>query len=230
MALKLSNSALTWVFDLDNTLHNASPYVFPHLNRAMTQYLQDHLVLDESAADQLRDHYWRRYGATLQGLVRHHGTDPGHFLWHTHQFPALERMVLRERGLRAALQRLCGRKIVYTNAPAFYARAVLRLLQIDDLFDAVFSIEGAGFSPKPDARGFYRLLHAQGLTPGRCVMVEDSLGNLKTAKRLGMKTVLIGPAPLRVAGVDVSLRSVLQLPRAQDKLFNKGESDGDQTG
>lgn len=229
--MRMTGGGLTWVFDLDNTLHNASPHIFPHLNRAMTQYLQDHLALDESAADQLRDHYWRRYGATLQGLVRHHGTDPGHFLWHTHQFPALERMVLRERGLRAALQRLCGRKIVYTNAPAFYARAVLRLLQIDDLFDAVFSIEGAGFSPKPDARGFYRLLHAQRLTPGRCVMVEDSLGNLKTAKRLGMKTVLIGPAPMRVAGVDVSLRSVLQLPRAQDKLLNnKGESDGDQTG
>lgn len=215
----MSRATLTWVFDLDNTLHNASPHVFPHLNRAMTQYLQDHLALDEGAANQLRDHYWRRYGATLQGLVRHHGTDPEHFLWHTHQFPALERMVLRERGLRFALQRLRGRKMVYTNAPAFYARAVLRLLQIDDLFETVFSIEGAGFSPKPDARGFYRLLHAQRLVPGRCVMVEDSLDNLRTAKRLGMKTVLIGPAPMRVAGVDVSLRSVLQLPRAQGKLM-----------
>lgn len=214
-------SPLTWVFDLDNTLHNASPHVFPHLNRAMTQYLQDHLVLDELAANQLRDHYWRRYGATLQGLVRHHGTDPEHFLWHTHQFPDLGRMVLRERGLRSALQRLSGRKIIYTNAPEFYARAVLRLLQIDDLFDTVFSIEGAGFSPKPDARGFYRLMHAQGLVPERCVMVEDSLDNLKTAKRLGMMTVLIGPAPMRVAGVDVSLRSVLQLPRVQGKLKNK---------
>ena len=211
-------SAPTWVFDLDNTLHNASPHIFPHLNRAMTQYLQDHLALDEAAADRLRDDYWRRYGATLQGLVRHHGTDPDHFLWHTHQFPALERMVLRERGLRSALQRLRGRKIVYSNAPAFYAEAVLGLLGIADLFDMVFSIEGAGYRPKPDAQGFYRLLRARRLSPRRCVMVEDSLANLKTAKRLGMKTVLIGPAPKKVAGVDVSLRSVLELPKRQKIL------------
>lgn len=223
--MRKSRGGLTWVFDLDNTLHNASQHIFPHLNRAMTQYLQDHLALDEVAANRLRDHYWQRYGATLQGLVRHHGTDPDHFLWHTHQFPALERMVLRQRGLRAALQLLRGSKIVYTNAPAFYAEAVLRLLRVDDLFLGVFSIEGAAYHPKPDARGFYRLFRAWRLSPQRCVMVEDSPGNLRTAKRLGMKTVLIGPAPKRVAGVDVSLRSVLQLPDAQRKL--KGETNGD---
>lgn len=218
--LKFSASGLTWVFDLDNTLHNASPHIFPHLNRAMTRYLQDHLELDEFAANRLRDHYWQRYGATLQGLVRHHGTDPAHFLWHTHQFPALESMVLRERGLRAALKRLRGRKIVYSNAPAFYARAVLGLLGIEDLFEVVYCIEGAGYHPKPDPHGFYRLFRQQGLAPARCVMVEDSLANLKTAKRLGMKTVLVGTGSKRVAGVDASLRSVLQLPRAQRKLRN----------
>jgi putative hydrolase of the HAD superfamily len=127
-------------------------------------------------------------------------------------------MVLRERGLRAALKRLRGRKIVYSNAPAFYARAVLRLLKVDDLFDAVFSIEGAGYHPKPDALGFYRLFRSQRLLPRNCVMVEDSLANLKTAKRLGMQTVLVGTARKRVAGVDVSLRSVLELPKAQQKL------------
>lgn len=220
--MTISRSGLTWVFDLDNTLHNASPHIFPHLNRAMTRYLQDHLTLDEVAANRLRDHYWQRYGATLQGLMRHHGTDPDHFLWHTHQFPALDRMVLRERGLRRALQRLRGNKIVYTNAPAFYAEAVLRLLRIDDLFAGVFSIEGAGYHPKPDPQGFYRLFRYWRLSPQRCVMVEDSLGNLRTAKRLGMKTVLIGAAARRVAGVDLSLRSVRDLARVQQKLKKGG--------
>lgn len=220
--MKISSREPTWVFDLDNTLHNASPHVFPHLNRAMTRYLQNHLALDEVAANRLRDHYWQRYGATLQGLMRHHGTDPDHFLWHTHQFPALERMVLRERGLRSALQRLRGNKIVYTNAPAFYAEAVLRLLRIDDLFAGVFSIEGAGYRPKPDPQGFYRLFRSWRLSPQRCVMVEDSLGNLRTAKRLGMKTVLVGSAARRVAGVDISLRSVRELSRVQQKLKKGG--------
>ncbi|MDP2826977.1 MAG: pyrimidine 5'-nucleotidase [Sulfuricellaceae bacterium] len=209
---------LVWIFDLDNTLHNASPHVFPHLNRSMTQYLREHLHLDEAGADHLRNEYWLKYGATLQGLMRHHGTDPDHFLWHTHQFPSLSAMVLREQGLRSALSRLPGCKMVYSNAPAFYARAVLGLLGIEDLFETVFTIEGAAYRPKPDAAGYYRLLKTARLNPRRCIMVEDSLPNLKTAKRLGMRTVLVSPTAKRVAGVDVSVRSVRELPRVLRRL------------
>ena len=93
MALKFNR---VWVFDLDNTLHNASPHIFPHINRAMTSYLQVHLGLDEAAAGELRRHYWQRYGATLIGLMRHHATDPRHFLRATHDFPELGKMVVHE--------------------------------------------------------------------------------------------------------------------------------------
>src|ERR1039458_6448695 len=96
---------LTWVFDLDNTLHNASPHIFPHLNRSMTAYLQQHLQLTEEDAGKLRAHYWRSYGATLLGMMRHHGTDPEHFLRETHAFPDLSNMVVYERGLAAMLDR-----------------------------------------------------------------------------------------------------------------------------
>lgn len=196
-------TGVSWIFDLDNTLHNATPHIFPHINRAMTAYLQQYLQLDEVAAGDLRRDYWRRYGATLLGLMRHHATDPGHFLWHTHQFPDLRRMIVREPLLRHALRRLPGRKFVFSNAPAHYARAVLRLLGISDLFDEVFAIERARFRPKPDAYGFLRLCRAHHLRPRRCIMVEDSLENLRTAKKLGMKTVWISRAE-RVPGyVDV---------------------------
>ena len=69
-----------WLFDLDNTLHNASPHIFPHINRSMTHYLEQHLGLAPDDANALRTHYWHRYGATMLGLMRHHGTDPDHFL------------------------------------------------------------------------------------------------------------------------------------------------------
>jgi putative hydrolase of the HAD superfamily len=129
----------TWIFDLDNTLHNASPHIFPHINRAMTEYVQRELGLDVDAAGALRQQYWTRYGATLLGLMRHHGTDPKHFLWHTHQLPELDRMIVREPLLRATLRRLPGRKFVFSNAPVHYSHAVLKALAISDLFDAVFS-------------------------------------------------------------------------------------------
>ena len=200
-----------WVFDLDDTLHNASAHVFPHINRSMTSYLMTHLGLDEAAAGELRRHYWQRYGATLHGLMRHHGTDPKHFLHHTHKFPQLEAMVLKTRGLRHTLLRLRGRKVVFTNAPISYAEQVLRLLKIRDLFDVVFSIESTRFQPKPAIQGFRRLLRRLRVTAARCVMVEDSLPALKTAKRLGMKTVYVNSGARKPSCVDLRIGSVLEL-------------------
>ncbi len=201
----------TWIFDLDNTLHDATLHVFPHLNRSMTAYLAQHLDLDPEQASRLRRHYWQRYGATLLGLMRHHGTDPHHFLRVTHEFPDLARMVLREPGLRAALCRLPGRKVVFSNSPVRYAREVLRILRITDLFDGVFSIEHTGFRPKPQPAGFLRLLRRHGLHPRGCVMVEDSLPNLRTARRLGMKTVWVSEVRRAPDYVDVIVRSVRDL-------------------
>ena len=83
-----------WIFDLDDTLHNASAHIFPVMNRTMTQYIMDNLEMDEPAAHSLRQHYWRVYGATLKGLMRHHGVDPYHFLNETHKLITLPEMVL----------------------------------------------------------------------------------------------------------------------------------------
>lgn len=201
-----------WIFDLDNTLHNATPHIFPHINRSMTAYLQEHLQLDEVAANELRMHYWRRYGATLSGLMRHHDTKPEHFLWHTHQFPELERMVLREPRLRHVLKALPGRKVVFSNAPQRYAQAVLKLLRVADLFDEVMAVEQACFRPKPDSFGFLRLLRQQRVAAAQCIMVEDSLENLVAAKRLGMRTVWVNAGNKSAPCVDVKIRDVMQLP------------------
>lgn len=202
----------TWIFDLDNTLHDARPHIFPHINRSMTEYLAEHLDLGEDAANELRNFYWRRYGATLVGLIRHHGVDPLHFLRQTHNFPELDRMVVGRRELRSVLRRLPGRKIVFSNSPAHYAQAILEVLAVDDLFDDVFSIEHTRFRPKPDPHGFLRLLRAHRLNPARCIMVEDSLENLRTAKRLGMKTVWVDESSRAPTWVDANIRHIVRLP------------------
>lgn len=207
-----------WVFDLDNTLHNASPHIFPHINSAMTAYLQTHLGLDAAAAAELRRHYWLRYGATLIGLMRHHAIDPEHFLRATHDVDDLPAKIVREPALRATLQRLPGRKLVFSNAPAHYAAAVMQALGIADLFDDVFSIEHTGYRPKPDSFGFLRLFHRNRVRADRCVMVEDTLANLKTAKKLGMATVWVARSAKTPGYVDLSVRNLMQLPRLAWRL------------
>ena len=208
-----------WIFDLDNTLHDARPHIFPHINRSMTAYLQRHLGMDEQAANALRMNYWRRYGATLSGMMRHHGTDPRHFLQDTHQFEDLGSMVMRRPRLRHALRALPGRKLVFSNAPQQYAHEVLRLLCVEDLFDDVFAIEQSRYQPKPQIAGFMRLLRRHRLNPARCVMVEDSAENLLTAKRLGMRTVWVDDTPRAPAYVDAKVKDITELPRLRGRLI-----------
>ena len=93
-----------WLFDLDNTLHDASAAVFPHLRDSMTRYIQEALGVAAEEAHLLRVRYWQRYGATLLGLVRHHGVQPAHFLHHTHLLPGLEQRVRGHRADIAALK------------------------------------------------------------------------------------------------------------------------------
>lgn len=202
-----------WIFDLDNTLHDANPHIFPHINQSMRAYIETHLQLDATEATRLRQSYWHRYGATLLGLMRHHGTDPHHFLWETHQFPELKKMVVFDRAVKAMLRKLPGRKIIYSNAPAHYTKAILELTGMTRLFDAVYSVESTRFQPKPAAAGFRVLLRAERLNPQRCIMVEDSLPNLVTAKKLGMKTVWINSGTRQPPYVDARMGSVLELSR-----------------
>jgi putative hydrolase of the HAD superfamily len=208
----------TWLFDLDNTLHDANPHIFPHINRSMREYIERQLGVDANEATRIRQDYWARYGATLRGLVRHHGTDPRHFLQQTHRFADLPRMVVYDRAVRAMLARLPGRKIVFSNAPLAYTEAVLDIIGIRRMFDAVWSIERLRFQPKPQLGGFLRLLRRERLDPAQCIMVEDSALNLRTARKLGMATVLVSRSMRQPAHVDLRLQSVLDLPRYLERL------------
>jgi len=200
-----------WIFDLDDTLHNASAHIFPIMNRAMTRYMMEALDLDEPAAHKMRQHYWRIYGATLKGLMRHHDIDPHHFLNETHRFENLPELVIQAKRLRHILQGLPGRKLVFTNAPRNYAIRVLELLGVDDIFELIFSVESTRFHAKPSTRGFQKLLKMIKAKASDCIMLEDSLPALMTAKRLGMKTIWVSKRLKKPNFVDYRISTVLAL-------------------
>jgi putative hydrolase of the HAD superfamily len=214
----MSFAGRTWLFDLDNTLHNATPHIFPHINRSMRQYIERHLGVDESEATRIRQDYWIRYGATLRGLMRHHGTDPKHFLWETHQFPDLRRMLDFEKPMLHILRKLPGKKILFSNAPRHYTDAILEMTGLGRYFSATYTVENLRFQPKPMLAGFRTLLRAEHLDPKHCIMVEDSLPNLISAKKLGMKTVWVSTSLRQSSFVDIKIKSVLQLPERCGRL------------
>jgi putative hydrolase of the HAD superfamily len=182
-----------WLFDLDNTLHDASHAAFGELHVSMGDYVAEHLGLSVEEAGRLRQKYWLRYGATLLGLVRHHGVRSAHFLAETHRMPGLEERLRTSAHDRAALARLAGRKVIVTNAPRDYAMRVLTTLRLAKHFDAIVTIEDMSMfgqlRPKPDARMFRRLVARLKVAPTRCVLVEDTLVHLKAARSVGMRSV-----------------------------------------
>ncbi|PLX76214.1 MAG: pyrimidine 5'-nucleotidase [Azoarcus sp.] len=212
-------SAPVWLFDLDNTLHNASPHIFPHINRSMTAYLERHLALSADEANALRTRYWHQYGATLLWLMRHHATDPHHFLSETHSFDRLHEMMVFDRALKGMLKKLPGRKIVFSNAPRRYAENVLGIMGIRNIFDDVVAIESLNMQPKPGMAAYRQIIRRYRLDPRRCIMVEDTPANLRTARQLGMRTVLVGGGSRHPAYVDVKIRSILKLRRAAGSLL-----------
>jgi len=181
------------LFDLDNTLHDASHASFGPTNEAMTQYIVDHLRLPHAEASSLRQHYWLHYGATMLGLVRHHGVKAAHFLDATHQLPGLESCLRTSAHDRAAPRRLPGRKLILTNAPRAYALRVLNTLRLANCFDGVISIEDMTMfghhRPKPDARMFRCIAARLKVPPHRCTLIEDTLEHQRAARLVGMRTV-----------------------------------------
>ena len=209
----LPPSRRVWIFDLDNTLHDARARIFPAMHDQINAFLQRHFSVDEAGADRMREHFWRTYGTTLNGLMRHHGVHPRHFLAETHVFPELADLVVRENALKHALQRLGGTRLVFSNAPRRYVGQVLKAIGLDRYFDGVYAIEDARYRGKPALHGFHFLLRKHNLDPHRCAMVDDMLENLRAAHRLGMSTVWVSSARRRVPYVDVRVSSVTELPR-----------------
>ena len=231
-----------WLFDLDNTLHDASHAIFPaimsNMNAYMAQVLGDGVTpASEEQVNAARTLYWRRYGATLLGLVKHHGVRAEHFLQETHTMERLHEMIRAERGLRQLLRRLPGRKILLTNAPHRYSAQVLRHLGLQRHFQHHIAVEAMQvhrqMRPKPSRLMLRKLMRRHGLTASRCILVEDTLVNLRSAAELGMRTAwvtqylrlgdkvgLAHPQKTlnRPAWVDVKVKSVRQLPARLHRL------------
>lgn len=187
----------TWVFDLDNTLYPPSVRLFDQIDARMTDFVMRLTGLERATADNLRRQYWLDYGTTLAGLMRHHNIDPVPYMEevHTIDFSVLS----PDPGLRAAIEALPGRRIVYTNGSAPYARQVLAARGLSGLFDAIYGVEHADYHPKPQPQAFATVFAADGLDPRQAAMFEDDPRNLRVPHDLGMRTVHVAPQPLPAA-------------------------------
>lgn len=189
-----------WLFDLDNTLYSADCKLFLQMNVRMTKFVCRVLGLSEAEAAEVKRRYFREYGTTLRGLMDRHGVDPDDYLAYVHDIDLS--VVPENPRLDQVLDRLPGRKLVFTNGARDHAGRVMAKLGIARHFSGVFDIADAGYVPKPAPETYAAVVSRFDLDPAGTVMLDDMAKNLPPAARLGMKTVWIrtgnewaGPSP-----------------------------------
>ena len=178
-----------WIFDLDNCLYPASTGLFALIDERMGAYIQRLLDCDATEARRVQKAHFHEHGTTLAGLMKTHGVDPSEFLDEVHAIP-LDR-VAADRRLASALARLPGRRFLFTNGDAPYARRVLEAIGVQSHFDELHDIHASELRPKPDPHGYALLCERFAIDPSRAALVDDMAANLKPAKALGMTTIWV---------------------------------------
>jgi putative hydrolase of the HAD superfamily len=178
-----------WIFDLDNCLYPASTGLFDLIDERMGAYIQRLLGCDAVEAKRVQKAHFHDHGTTLAGLMKMHHVDPHDFLHDVHDIP-LDR-VQCDDGLGRLLSKLPGRRFVFTNGDAPYARRVLQAIGLLDQFDDLHDIHASSYRPKPDPHGYELLCERFGIDPRKALLVDDMIQNLAPAKALGMTTVWV---------------------------------------
>ena len=178
-----------WIFDLDNTLYSGDVEFFSQIDKKMTAFISDYLSLPKIEARVLQKQYLAKYGTSLAGLMNVHNMDPAEFLHHVHD---IDLSVLRpDPQMRRGINKLTGRKFIFTNGSRQHAKNVGDRLGISDLFDGIFAIEDTGYIPKPQQAPYEQFVSAFDINPARAFMAEDTVRNLEIPKSMGMSTLLI---------------------------------------
>lgn len=179
----------TYIFDLDGTLIDSMPTgigivlgfldekgipypddivttLTPLGYRGSAQYIADHLS-EEFDLEKIYEHFkaetLRAYGETI---------------------PLKENVKETLEALKA--QGACLN--VLTASPQLLTDICMKRLEVYDLFDNVWSIEAFGMS-KAELGIYVEAARRIGVEPEDCIMVDDNLHVLETAKRVGMATI-----------------------------------------
>ena len=178
-----------WIFDLDNTLYSGKTRVFEQVSKKMSEYISKKLNISVVEAKEIQKNYFHEYNTTLNGMIKNHKIDADEFLEFVHNINI--DFLKKDPMLSEELQKLGGKKIIFTNGSKKHALNVTKRIGIDQYFDDIFDIMDSEFVPKPAIQPYKKLVEKHKIDPKLCGFVEDIARNLKPAYEMGMKTVWI---------------------------------------
>lgn len=204
------------LFDLDETLYSTSNGLMQTISNRMRQFIIEKYSLPPEEARALQIRYWNEYGTTLRGLYLERHIDPSEYLRFVHDVP-LNDFIGPDPRLRAVLESIPHEKVILTNADAAHARRILDILGVSDQFTRIFDVVCFDYECKPARTVYERVLQMLPALGQECVLVDDMVRNLPTARDLGIKTILVGnqgesdmhiDTIYQVAGAIVALEAV----------------------
>ena len=187
--MKLKEKINTWIFDLDNTLYSADSGIFQQVHKLMGEFISNNLNMEISEAKKLQSKYYKQHGTTLRGMMDNHGVDPDYFLDEVHRLDYS--IVGPNQLLNDELEKLEGRKIIYTNANEKHVLDVLKRINLSDYFDEIFDIKLANYIPKPEIKPYEQIIELFKIDASSSAMFDDIAKNLVPAKKVGFTPVWI---------------------------------------
>ena len=178
-----------WLFDLDNTLYSGDTKVFDQVDKKMSKFISEKLKVSLEEAKKIQKNYFHEYNTTLNGMIKNHDIDANEFLEFVHDVDL--DFLKKDEPLKKEIEKLKGKKIIFTNGSRAHASNVTSKIGIEQLFDGVFDIVDSDFYPKPSLEPYKKIIENYKIVPEYCIFFEDIARNLKPAYELGMKTVWI---------------------------------------
>ncbi|MBX7145752.1 MAG: pyrimidine 5'-nucleotidase [Alphaproteobacteria bacterium] len=184
-----------WLFDLDNTLYPKNCNLFAQIDKKICDFIQIFLNLSQETAYNLQKKYFKDYGTSLSGLMKHHNIIPNNFLSYVHDIDYSNLSI--DSILQCALDKLPGRKFIFTNGSYTHAQSVLERLGINHCFEIIFDIAAADYIPKPQQQTYQKIIDTYNLNPQTTVMIDDMPHNLAPAASMGMMTLWVHDNPIQ---------------------------------
>ncbi len=181
----------TLFIDLDDTLYPFESGVWQAIRARIDLYVALRFNMTSGEARILREDLFTRYGTTMRGLQAEYHIDEDEYLAYVHNVP-LEQFLRPAPELAHMLASYPQRKIILTNADAAHARRVLAVLGLSECFEQIIDIKAMAPYCKPMPQAFRLVLEQSGeADPARCVLVDDSAGNVLGGRAAGFFVVRV---------------------------------------
>jgi pyrimidine 5'-nucleotidase len=207
----------TLFFDLDDTLYPPESGLWGAIGRRIELFMHDIVQIPWEEIPAMRKQLFFQYGTTMRGLQTIYHIDTADYLAFVHDVP-LREFISPDAELRKVLLSLPQRKVIFTNADANHANRVLRVLELEGIFEKIIDICATAPYCKPEPQAFEIALKLAGeASSNRCVLIDDAIHNLAAARESGFYTVYSGSAKSE-GNFHIAIPNLYSLPDALKKI------------